>query len=102
MAVKLEALSGPHKSFGGLIPFSDYSRWERRPIRRQEPRIRPLVQWSRQGGHLATVQNDSIKGKSAPSSNSLRAKLSIRSQEPAKIKVLKVQQLYSACVAAGF
>lgn len=83
----LPALPGPYKPFGGLIPFSDYSRWERRPIRRQEPKIRPLVQWSKQGGHLATVQNDLAKGKSAPS---LRAKLSIRSQEPAKIRVLKV------------
>ena len=102
--MKLEALptlSGPGKSFGGLIPFSDYSRWERRPLRRQVTKIRPratLVQWSRAAGPFAAVQNESSttsnKKKSAHSSNSLRAKLSIRSQEPVKIKILKVKLIF--------
>lgn len=103
--MKLEALptlSGPGKSFSGLIPFSDYSRWERRPLRRQVAKIPPraaLLQWSRAAGPFAAVQNESTanrgerreKRKSAHSSNSLRARLSMRSQEPVEIKVLKVK-----------
>ena len=103
MAVKLDPLPG---TTGGLIPFSDYSRWERRPIRRSEPAVRPkasLVQWSvsvkqGQGGPpaisqqqnhaVARGQGDKVK---LPSSTSLnKPRISIRSLEPAKIKVLKV------------
>lgn len=99
MAVKLEALpplADPYKSSGGLIPFSDYSRWERRPIRRTEHPKASLVQWSRQQGASANVQSEFAKGekgKSAPSNTTIKAKLSIRSQEPTKIKVLKVGRI---------
>lgn len=96
MAVKLEALpapADPHKNSVGLIPFSDYSRWERRPTRRSEPATRPkapLVQWSRQQANLQNDPSKGDKGKCIPSNATIKAKLSIRSQEPVKIKVLKV------------
>ena len=100
MAVKLDPLPGPT---GGLIPFSDYSKWERRPIRRSEPAARPkasLVQWSvsakqGQGGppvisHQAAAREQGDI-KKLPSNTSLnKPRISIRSLEPAKIKVLKV------------
>lgn len=94
MAVKLDALPpfpGAGKPFASFIPFSDYSRWERRPIRRSEGKTRPkplkdstsTVQWSSK--QLPNV-------KSTKSSNT-STKLNTRSQEPIKIVVLKVQDL---------
>lgn len=94
MAVKLDALPpfpGAGKPFASFIPFSDYSKWERRPIRRSEGKTRPklpkestsTVQWSSK--HLPSV-------KSTKSSNT-STKLNPRSQESMKIVVLKVDYI---------
>lgn len=102
MAVKLEALSDPYKSSVDLIPFSDYSRWERRPIRRPDRPNAALVQWSKQQSQaqgvepLANLQHEFTRGeKGKVVSSTIKAKLSIRSQEPTKIKVLKVGRTLS-------
>lgn len=81
-----------------LIPFSDYSRWERRPVKKpihkQPPR--PLlrqqvpVQWTQGGKPKLPVPEDGGKVKHVDSHNSNRTKLSIKSQEPPEIKIMKV------------
>lgn len=104
MAAKLEPLPPQQlKNEGALIPFSDYSKWERRPIKRHvvsAPKIRSraskegLVHWSTSIGVPASLQNDlsrNEKTKVIPSgSSALKTKLISRYQEPTKIKLLKV------------
>lgn len=108
MAVKLEVLplmKGQGAPFGDLIPFSDYSRWERRPVKKPEPlppKIRPkghpregLLQWTKQRVPVIQLQPaDPVKSERAKRISShasvLKQKLSSKPQEPDTIKLLKV------------
>ena len=87
-----------------LIPFSDYSRWERRPSKKPEasvPKLRSRallrhvgpVQWTKPrlpGDQQAeTARGEKAKAVSSNASTN-RTKISIRSQEPPEIKMIKV------------
>ena len=111
MAVALHPLpTSRDKSYQDfhLIPFSDYSRWERRPVKKPEAishklRSRALlrqlgpVQWTHGGKPKLPVpeeQGDPQRGEKAKAVNSNastnRTKFSVRSQEPPEMKIIKV------------
>ena len=110
VAVKSGALPLMRPPFRDLIPFSDYSRWERRPVKKPEvmaaPKSRPRapretsLQWSRQRVLTPDSQlqpeSYSLSLKSERSKNisrygsSLKPRLSFRSQEPPNIRMMKV------------
>lgn len=99
MAVKLESLpplTGQSKFF---IPFSDYSKWERRPTKREEliPRAPPkakveILQWTQKQDPYVQADALNFKGEKSKTANLsvIKPKLSSKPQEPAKIKLLKV------------
>lgn len=102
----LPPIKGPDPAIGCLIPFSDYSRWERRPVKRLEvpkirsraPREQLLQQWSKHRAPAppvpqppVLVKSEKSKKTSSHASSMLKHKLSSKPQEPVKIKMLKVQ-----------
>ncbi len=111
MAVALQPLpTSRDKSYQDfhLIPFSDYSRWERRPVKKPPeativPKLRTRtlkqlgapVQWTHNGRPRLPLEHpDTHRGEKAKAVNSNastnRTKLSVRSQEPPEIKIIKV------------
>ena len=109
----LPLIRAPDLAIGGLIPFSDYSRWERRPAKRlvtPPPKVRSraprdqLLQWSKHCHRAPAppplqppvlVRSERSKKTSSHASSMLKHKLSSKSHDPVNIKMLKVKNKFA-------